>query len=370
VSVADATFQLKVRIQNIGKAVEDSFRVRIQRQLPSGVIVDIFNARLRATSNTDSLTFDVPINPLTDKGENKILVTLDADGEIIERTEANNTLTKSFVIIEDELRPVYPYNYGIVNKPNITFYASAANPFAASRSYVMEVDTTELFNSTFKKSVTIQSVGGLLQFTVPSLTLNDSTVYYWRTAPVPAQGTDYVWNSSSFVYLPNSTPGYNQSHYYQMKKNQYNKIILADDRSYNYNPRARLLSFKTGLYPIFFNDRLQVTIDENLYVNYGCRYSSLQIVVYDKVTLQPWYNETLANGLGRFDSWPPCIHNDFAFEYPYADPAFRKRAIDFLESIPEGYYVSITNYGADFNTSFINDWIQLAWAPANPCIIR
>jgi Peptidase family C25/CARDB len=357
VSVAEASFVLQVRIQNIGKAVEDSFRVKIQRQLPSGVIVDIFNRKIKATLNTDSLKFEVPINPLTDKGENKILVTLDADGEIIETTEANNTLTKPFVIIEDELRPVYPYNYGIVNKPNITFYASAANPFAAPRSYVMEVDTTELFNSGFKKAVTIQSGGGLLQFNVPSFSMTDSTVYYWRTSPVPNQGADYIWNSSSFVYLPNSTPGYNQSHYYQMKKNQYNNVELASDRSYNYSPKKRLLGLKTGLYPIYFNDRLQVTIDENMYVNYGCRYSSLQIVVYDKVTLQPWYNATQANGLGRFDSWPPCIHNDNAFEFPYADPVFRKRAIDLLESIPEGYYVSVTNFGREINTSFINEWM-------------
>ncbi|HSF45101.1 MAG TPA: C25 family cysteine peptidase, partial [Chitinophagaceae bacterium] len=195
-SVADASFELKVRFQNIGRAIEDSIRVKIQRQLPSGQIIDIFNRKVKATMNIDSLQFNVPINPLTDKGENKILVTLDADSEVAERTELNNTLTKPFVIIEDELRPVYPYNYGIVSKPNITFYASAANPFAATRSYTLEVDTTELFNSSFKKSVTIQSGGGLLQFTVPSFTMTDSTVYYWRTSPVPNQGGEYVWNSS------------------------------------------------------------------------------------------------------------------------------------------------------------------------------
>jgi hypothetical protein len=357
VSVADNNFDLEVKFMNIGRAVEDSFRVRVQRQLPSGALVDIYNARRKAVTNSDSLKFSVPINPLTDKGENKIIVTLDVDGRVNERSESNNTITKSFVIIEDELRPISPYNYAIVNKQNIGFYASAANPLAAARSYIMEIDTTELFNSTFKKSVTIQSPGGLLQFNVPSLTFADSTVYYWRTAPVPNPGANIVWNTSSFVYLPNSTPGYNQSHYFQMRKNQYNKIELASDRSFKYGSQEKLLSIKTGLFPTHSGDRLRVTIDDNVVERYGCRYSSIQIVVYDKVTLQPWPNGPQPNGLGKFDSWPPCIHNTHTFEYPYADPLFRKRAIDFLESIPAGNYISITNLGADFNASFIGQWM-------------
>jgi len=357
VSVADNNFDLAVKFVNLGKATNDSIRVRVQRQLPSGALVDIYNARRLAVRNADSLKFSVPINPLTDKGENKIIVTLDVDGRVNERSESNNTVTKSFVIIEDELRPISPYNYAIVNKPNITFYASAANPLASSRSYTMEVDTTELFNSPFKKTVTIQSPGGLLQFNVPSLTLADSTVYYWRTAPVPNPGASIVWNSSSFVYLSNSTPGYNQSHFFQMKKSQYNRMELAADRVYRFNTQEKLVSIKTGLFPTHSGDRLQVNIDNDIVERYGCRYSSIQIVVYDKVTLRPWANALQPNGQGKFDSWPPCIHNGFTFEYPYGDPVYRKRAIDFLESIPAGFYVSITNLGADFNSSFIGQWM-------------
>ena len=47
------------------------------------------------------------------------------------------------------------------------------------RSYVMEMDTTELFNSSLKTTQTIASVGGVIEFnsTIP---FTDSTVYYWR----------------------------------------------------------------------------------------------------------------------------------------------------------------------------------------------
>lgn len=357
VSVADNSFDLEVKWMNIGKAVEDSMEVSVKRQLPSGTLIDLYKSKRKATFYRDSLIFKVPINPITDKGENKILVTLDGTNLIPEMSENNNTITKPFLVIEDEIRPVAPYNYAIVNKPAVTFYASTANPLAPAKNYIIEVDTTELFNSSFKKSQTLVSPGGLLQFSVPGLTLSDSTVYYWRTAQVPAPGTPFSWNSSSFVYLPNSTPGYNQSHYFQMKKNTFNKIILGDDRALRFTPRLKALSLKTGLYPTYIDDKLQVTVDDDIILTYGCRYSSLQIVVYDKVTLRPWTNSTQSNGLGKYGSWPPCVHNDFAFEFPYADPQFRKRAMDFLESIPAGYYISITNLGADFNNSFIKDWM-------------
>jgi hypothetical protein len=357
VSIAESTFDLEVKWMNIGQAIEDSFDVTITRTLPAGNVVDIFKGKVRATLYKDSLFFKVPINPITDKGQNKITVTIDAGNKIGEISESNNTVTVSFLVIEDELRPISPYNYAIVNKQPLTFYASTANPFAASKTYLIEVDTTELFNSTFKKTQSITSVGGLIEFNVPGLTLQDSTVYYWRTAQTSTGNVPMTWNTSSFVYLPASTPGYNQSHYFQMKKNDYVKISLDPDRALRFSMRQRHLTIRTGLYPLFINDKLQVNLDDNFVVSYGCKYGSLQIVVYDKVTMEPWENSAQPDGNGRFKSWNPCGNNKNAFEYPYFDPVYRKNAIEFLESIPEGFYISITNLGADFINSTINDWM-------------
>ncbi|MBK6635492.1 MAG: hypothetical protein IPG38_15395 [Chitinophagaceae bacterium] len=101
----------------------------------------------------DSISLFVPINPTTDKGLNKLLVSLDVDNRVNELSETNNDLTKDFYIFEDELRPVSPYNYSIINQQNISYYASTANPLSTMRQYVMEIDTTELYNSPFKKHI-------------------------------------------------------------------------------------------------------------------------------------------------------------------------------------------------------------------------
>jgi hypothetical protein len=51
----------------------------------------------------------------------------------------------------------------------------------------MELDTTELFNSPFKVTRSLSSVGGILEFD-PGVTFTEGTVYYWRIGSVPSTG--------------------------------------------------------------------------------------------------------------------------------------------------------------------------------------
>jgi hypothetical protein len=62
-------------------------------------------------------------------------------------------------------------------------------------------------------------------------------------------------------------------------------------------------------------------------------------------------------GQGLFRSWAPCPNNPSSFEYPYNDFNYRVNAMKLLDSLPSGYYVSITNYGSTTNTSFVQQWM-------------
>ncbi len=79
------------------------------------------------------------------KGLNKIIVTIDADNDVDELYETNNSVSKDIMIYEDEARPIYPYNFAIINKPSVKLKASTANPFSESKEYRMEMDTTRIF---------------------------------------------------------------------------------------------------------------------------------------------------------------------------------------------------------------------------------
>src|SRR5205085_4521416 len=113
-----------------------------------------------------------------------------------------------------------------------------ANPLSPLKQYVMEMDTTALFNSSLKVTKNTSSVGGILEF-VPGIALLDSTVYYWRVSLVPAQGSEYHWNESSFIYMAGNSSGVNQSHFYQHTNSTLSKMILdSTSRDWSYTTRS------------------------------------------------------------------------------------------------------------------------------------
>ncbi len=368
ISVADNNFNVKIKMNNIGKATNDSIWVSVKRKLPNDTIKILVDTFMRAIRYEDSLNLTVPINPVTDKGLNQLIITLDYTNRVDELFETNNTLTKDFYVFEDELRPSFPYNFSIVNQQNINFVASTADPLSGQRQYVMEVDTTELFNSTFKKTYNKSGGGGIVEFTPANLTFADSTVYYWRVAIVPSGSSDYIWNSFSFIYLPNSSTGFNQSHYYQHLKDNFTNITLGTDRKFKFEILPRILTIRTGLYPFYDYDKINVNLDFDQLELYGCVYNALQFYVFDTTTLKPWNNRnTTFSGstptAGLYGSYPVCQNSALTdtsrrfFEYPYSNAGYRKKAMDFIDAIPDGMYVAITNIGNSLNNvDFINKW--------------
>jgi len=358
ISVADKSFNVNVSWFNIGKAIDDSIWVTVSRKLPNGTIQSLYSKKILATKYEDSVTLVVNINGATDVGVNHIIVTLDTSQEVNEQSELNNTVDKTFQIFQDELKPVFPYDYSIVNAPGIVYSASTANAISGQRQYLMEIDTTALFNSSFMKQYNVSGIGGIVQFTPSNITYTDSTVYYWRTAMVPVGTEPVIWNSFSFIYLTTGGTGFNQSHFYQHLESTDSNIVLDSDRIFRFSTFPQTVTINTGLSPYFGSDRINVSINNNIVEDYACHFNSLQFVVYDTLSLTPWINPV--NPVqGKYGSASVCPRSgtfrDF-FEFPYGSPSFRKAAMDFIDSIPAGMYVSITNPGTTSNTSFISDW--------------
>ncbi|MFT3680351.1 MAG: C25 family cysteine peptidase [Ferruginibacter sp.] len=357
ISLADTKVKITAGLVNIGRGIKDSLTVRVQRKLPDNTIVLLGDYRIKTPAYSDSISLTLNLNPAVDRGTNQIIVTLDPENEVPELSELNNTVTKSFTIIEDEIRPVWPYNFSITDNSNPVLYGSVANANADIKEYVMQFDTTELFNSPFKITKTVLSRGGVLQF-VPGAVLKDSSVYYWRLAVGPANANSR-WLSSSFTYIKGGQDGFSQSHFYQYKKNALSGISIdSNTRRFGFDNITRQLIVRTGLYPYYNWDQININIDQEQVNAYGCMYSTLQFAVYDPVTLVPWKNYPVGNR-GLYNSWEVCNPENGSrniFEFLYTDSAYRRAAMDFIDAIPDGYYVSVTNLGYTGNTGFVNQW--------------
>lgn len=360
ITVGDQNFKVSAAMFNIGKAVNKNIVVQVKRQYPDLSTAVIFRDTIPGLRYSDTLEYTIPIIGTRDKGLNKITITVDVDNAVDELYETNNTVTKDVFIFEDEARPVYPYNMAIVNKQGIKLLASTANPFATLKQYNLEIDTTTLFNSPLKVTRSVTSVGGILEFT-PGITFTDSTVYYWRVAPVVSSGQP-VWNSASFVYLPNHDAGYNQSQFFQHIPSKNERMTLdSTTRQWKYGTVNGNLFLRMGTWitsGAVQEAALSVAINGVANIRNTTWFSCLQFNVIDPVTFKPWQNKTIIPGVsapdnmgeglyGSLDITAPFVREPryFAFEYRYTDTSGRRKMMDFMRDvIPNGHYVVVRNF--------------------------
>ncbi|WP_276480941.1 C25 family cysteine peptidase [Paraflavitalea pollutisoli] len=362
ISIADNFVQVKSVFMNLGRAIADSIVIQVKQQYPTGASEVVYRQKHAGINYKDSLTLFLPIIATRDKGKHTLTVSIDDESVIDEVTKSNNIAVTTFDVFEDEARPAYPYNFSIVNDPVQKLYSSTANPFSLRKDYVIEVDTTEGFNSAQKKSSTVSATGGVIEYD-PQLTYKDSTVYYWRIAPVPASGETLKWINQSFTYLKN-VEGYGQSHYFQFERATAERMYLdTADRIWKYGMRKNKVYIKNCIFgPGCDTEReFVVAVNDADVMASACVGNSLIFHVFDSITFKPWKNVD-ENGadLHRFGSGSAsCQKNrNYNFEFSYMNPGSRKLMMDFMDSIPKGSFVIVKSVFHDNPNSYVQTWMK------------
>lgn len=254
----DDQFTFSVDVINLGRCSDqDSLDIRILRKYPGGNI-DTLDKRIASPKYRQKIELTLPTGKDAGVGLNSLHLTLDYNNKMAELptpgAENNNVLISDigfegydFFIISTGAKPVYPPDFGIVNTPDLRLRAATYNYFSPKQNFVFQIDTTELFNSPFLKQHNAAYNGGILEW-APGIVLNDNTVYYWRVSPdSTSTGVGFVWAGSSFIYLPESSEGWNQSHLYQYMKDQFQNMELSG-WNLDYKKRAMGLEFKIRKY--------------------------------------------------------------------------------------------------------------------------
>ncbi len=352
ISVADSSFTVKIKLYNLGRATTDPVNLKITRQKPNGEITNISTSVLAPIDYTDSITVSIPISGSLDKGTNRITATVDEADIVDELSELNNTAFVDVEISEDEIRPIYPYNYAIISNPIAKLSASTADPIFPSKVYAVELDTTTLFNSGFKIVKSDTSIGGVLTFD-PGITYEDGKTYYWRVAPKSA--TDPHWRNASFTYKANAVSGFQQGHLYQNLQSQLTDLnIDSTDGKMSYTQKVHNLFVVNSIYPTSGteDDHFSVSVDGSSIIESACAGSSVIVNVFDSLTFQPWQNLT-----NPFNAAPVCAAGrEYNFEYKYTSAATRKNAMDFLDAVPNGSYVTVRLVLDQPYNSFAAQW--------------
>ena len=370
------TFELHVVVTNIGKGFYGNFEVNVERFSPSGL--DSTFSKLQTSSmNRDTVIFKIPTHHSTANGLNNFNISIDLPfSQITEHQDevGNNQITFSTFISTNGLQPIWPYEYAIIPTDTITLKASTLNPFEPFKDYIFEIDTTDLFNSPFKKQQYISSIGGVIEAAPgawlnslnglnDSLVFSDSTVYFWRCSP---DSTVKNWLESSFQYIPDHW-GWGQAHFFQYKKDGFQGLVHNRiGRNFDFGLNYAKLRVVTNISFVSTTD-WQAT---GWYLNGvqqdygGWTTPSIMVGVIDPCTLQgwgtPWYDPDDSscvnpdNDFGQFNGDPICSpglnlmgrdrpHGFFVFRFN--NPSEMDSLASMLENkIPEGHNIVAYTY--------------------------
>lgn len=279
---------IRIIIRNLGKAIRDTFVVRVERYFATGDSVTYLR-KIKAPYNRDTLQFNVLKDYDNGIGLNSFKVFIDSYNEISELSENNNSTigTVDLFIPGGDVVPVYPYKYAIIPKvPQITLKASTADPFAATTNYRIQLDTCDRFVNPINTTI-VSSAGGVVEWTV-NLPLPDSTVYFWRISKDSTQATDsYKWRESSFQVITNKS-GWGQSHFHQFKNDTYQFVKYKKaQRRFDFENDVSSITCRTGFLSGIGWDQIMYSLNSSQMHVWSCAQDGWSIVIFDSTSALP-----------------------------------------------------------------------------------
>ena len=358
------SFTIQLDVVNLGINDIDTLALSLTRQFPDGVIKPILKDTVNLYQHRHSFSYQLPTEGRKSVGQNLFMAEVDTDNEVDELpapiAEMNNTLIRSngeegipLFIIDNTARPVHPFEFAIVGETPITLKASTTDALAPERTYILEIDTTALFNSTLKRNTSITQKGGVIEWT-PSVNWQDSTVYYWRISPDSiSMEVGYVWEESSFIYIDESEKGWRQGEHWQWLEGAFSNITINSGQ----------WAFVDGLIDVRIRNKLYDNVDRPglVYNNEGYAGSvrpwnflseGVAVVVSHPFTSSFWRNPPGPDTFMEGDYGVPT-GNTRVFAFPTETLEQRINLREFIDEIvPNDYYVFIFSILKEESSSF------------------
>lgn len=348
------TFEVHVRVRNIGKAVPATFAVEAER-IVQGTPLQTRTTTLENVFLEKTAVLRFPNSGLLgSQGPNTINVRVDLNPDEVDELDNtfNNSASLFFSITSGDIIPAWPYDYAITPQASLELKATTGDPLAPVRTYVFEIDTTDLFNSPIAERATVAAPGGVVTWQPQNIfslnTFQDSTVFFWRTSIDSAGNNGYNWYERSFQYIPGRT-GWGQAHHFQFEDNTYN--LIEHDR------QSRDFDFVTGTIPLTATTLQNVGSDEVYWqlgfspqASNGCSGSTAawHVAVIDPSSFEPWgvpwtdaNTGITVNAQNAFGQHPNCRnYSDKKFVFRTNNPSEMAAMRNMVTNeVPSGYHL-------------------------------
>lgn len=287
------SFAVEFRVRNFGRTDPAPLHVRVERTLGDGSVVtyDSLYAPVFYEQILQMMIYKGDAD--NEAGNNLFTVALDADHDIAELSESNNSSSAVFFIPSNGARQVFPPPFAIVEGPSVELSFQHSDLTSDVRDFILELDTINAFNSPFLIGQTI-ATKGLGKWSTPLLP-DDSLAYYWRirlATPLPGESSE--WATTSFTRISSETSGWAQVHQGQLEEN--------DTLGLSWNGTTQRLEFlgtastvdvltygsahpnnPAGVSVKINGDEFNIATQGQL-----CRNNSLNLIAFDKSSSAPY----------------------------------------------------------------------------------
>jgi hypothetical protein len=289
------SFSIEVTLSNLGRSTSKVFNLTATRSFPNGSDPVIITKQIDGIDYEKTIRFTFAVDGENGIGENEIRIEADLPLSVVEEEieNTNNLIEQaSFFISSSEIFPVIPYDFAVVPSLDVQLKANTGFPFLGNTRYLIELDTTDTYDSPFKKQTTIQQSAAVIEWD-PQLAnsgLPDSTVFFWRVTP---ESEPDKWREFSFQYIPDAI-GWGQDHFFQYKNNRFDLL--------DFNRSQRVFNFPEASRELFvqvLGNPAVSEFDDNYYTldgqsaplgEYGIASirPGFAVVVIDSTELRPW----------------------------------------------------------------------------------
>lgn len=368
VSIDRSSFDVNFSLANIGRNTGGKIGLKISQHLPDN------SYRLLVKDSVDAPAFRRAMHytiPSTDNkvGYSRLFIEADPD-DLVQETpataefnneiqDANGERGMELYFYTDDVQPVLPEHFGIVNRTPLRLYASSLAIRNNPLHYLFEIDTTQVFDSPLRVSGEISGKSGLLHWD-PVIPMIDSTVYYWRVARDSLVGGSVAWHGSSFMYIKDSPKGWNQSHFGQFTQDAFTTMELNNPQDgFQFGDDAASFSMNVAYrnVPAEISPGLMNNFSEGIVTHYWWNVVGVQrgVVIFQ---YNPNTGHFIPNPAGSPTNPTPDADN-IAFWFDTRDSLERIKLMEFLENGMEpGAYAGLltVNYDTDLEGYAPRKW--------------
>jgi len=345
---------LSFTVRNLGTVVDTQVVVSVYRKYSNGDSVLLVEKSVKGPSNKMEMSVEFAVGGMKGLGQNELVIRVDRQNQLGESNEQNNVVRYQVQVGGSVIRAVYPSDFAMLPQSNINLIASTGDALAEMKSYVIELDTTDMFNSPSFRSTRMSQAGGSLVWT-PGM-LMDSVVYYWR-AYEESQGVTTGVQTQSFIVIPGEE-GWNQSHVGQFRKNKLQDMVIKG-QSLSYNSNKVEVSVVNGYTPsVLAGGYVASFINNNMTDKCRCEQEQgVYVQVIDPMSKQAWSMAGNSNAYGAINCDSKTAYS-FLFRTFY--PSGQSAMESFLkDSIPAGHYVMMYTLNNAYASTWNNSLLSL-----------